>query len=195
MLIFFSYLLLVGSSVFAADTVPGITGGMHLTAALDMNIYKGKNLLVFFYSIDDPRCSEAVQLMNELYRIRREYNFDIVGIAINPDKAEAVQQYNRQNSVAFPVYLDSSLLLSSRFKMTGGIGFYLFNKQGKWLATKLGSHTPQEFNLAENWRVFASSHLKFGYFPADEPLLGIKPPLPLFKGKTLSSSILDIKEQ
>ena len=191
---FLILLFLSGSAVFAAGPGAAGTDAMPSTAAFNMGSYKGKKLLLFIYSIDDPRCSEAVQLMKELYAIRQEYNFDIAGISINPDKAGEVQRYNQRNSITFPVYLDHNRLLYSRFKMTGGIGLYLFNKQGKWLATKLGSYTPQETNLADNWRAFASGYLKFGYIPADEPLLGIKPPLPLFKGKTLSGSNLDIKE-
>ena len=78
--------------------------------------------------------------------------------------------------------------------MTGGIGFYILNKQGKLIASKLGSYTSQDVNLAENWRAFASNYLKFGYIPADQPVLGIKPPLPQFKGTTLSGSMIDSKE-
>ena len=191
---FLILLFLSCRAVSAADPGAGSTDAMPSTAAFNMGSYKGKKLLLFIYSIDDPRCNEAVQLMNELYAIRQEYNFDIAGISINPDRAGEVQRYNQSNGIAFPVYLDYNRLLYSRFRMTGGIGFYLFNKQGKWLATKLGSYTPQEASLADNWRAFASGYLKFGYIPADEPVLGIKPPLPLFKGKTLSGSILDIKE-
>jgi len=185
---------MAGRAVFAADPVTGSTDAMPSTATFDLASYNGKKLLLFFYSLDDPRCREAVQLMNELYAIRQEYNFDIAGISINSDRAGEVHRYNQSSGISFPVYCDYNRLLYARFRMTGGIGFYLFNKQGKWLATKLGSYTPQEANLADNWRAFASGYLKFGYFPADEPLLGIKPPLPLFKGKNLSGSILDIKE-
>lgn len=192
--IFLILLCMAGRAVFSAESVTGSTGAMPSTAAFDLASYKGKKLLLFFYSIDDLRCKEAVQLMNELYAIRQEYNFDIAGISLNPDRAGEVQRYNQSNGISFPVYLDYNQLLYSRFRMTGGIGFYLFNKQGKWLATKLGSYTPQEANLADNWRAFASGYLKLGYFPADEPVLGIRPRLPLVKGKTLSGSILDIKE-
>jgi len=185
---------MAGRAVFAADPVTGSTDAMPSTATFDLASYNGKKLLLFFYSLDDPRCREAVQLMNELYTIRQEYNFDIAGISINPDRAGEVQRYNQHSGIAFPVYCDYNRLLYARFKMTGSIGFYLFNRQGKWLATKLGSYTPQEASLTDNWRAFASGYLKFGYIPADEPVLGIKPPLPPFKGKTLSGSILDIKE-
>jgi len=51
-----------------------------------MSSYQGKNLVLFIYSIDDPRVDTAIQLMKELYTIRHEYNFDIAGISINTDR-------------------------------------------------------------------------------------------------------------
>jgi len=187
-------LLLSCCAVCAADPADSGTIALPFSNTFNMGSYKGKNLVLFIYSIDDPRVDAAVQLMKELYTIRHEYNFDIAGISINTDKVEEVQRYNQNNSIPFPVYLDQNKLFYSRLKMTGGIGFYIFNKQNKLIASKLGSYTSQDVNLAENWRAFASNYLKFGYIPADQPVLGIQPPLPLFVGKSLSGSMVDSKE-
>jgi peroxiredoxin len=62
------------------------------------------------------------------------------------------------------------------------------------MASKLGSYTSQEVNLTENWRAFASNYLKFRYIPADQPMLGIQPPLPVFAAKDLSGSMVDSKD-
>jgi peroxiredoxin len=181
-------------AVCAAEPAASGTLTMPSSGAFNMSSYKGKNLILFIYSIDDPRVDKAVQLMKELYTIRHEYNFDIVGISINPERVEEVQQYNQNKTISFPVYLDHNRLIYSKLKMTGGIGFYIFNKQNKLIASKLGSYTSQDVNLSENWRAFASNCLKFGYIPADQPVLGIQPPLPVFTAKTISGSMVDSKE-
>ncbi len=190
----FIFSLLFCRTVLAVDPAASTPGTLPFSSAFNMSSYQGKNLVLFIYSIDDPRVDAAVQLMKELYTIRHEYNFDIAGISINTDKVEEVQRYNQSNSIPFPVFLDQNKLFYSRLKMTGGIGFYIFNKQNKLIASKLGSYTSQDVNLAENWRAFASNYLKFGYIPADQPVLGIQPPLPLFVGKSLSGSMVDSKE-
>ncbi len=186
--------LLFCSGIGAAASPANSPAALLPSNTFDINRYNGKNLILFIYALDDPRVDQAVQLMKELYTIRREYNFEIAGICINADRLEDVQNYNQNKSIPFPVYLDHNKLVYSRLKMTGGIGFYLFNKQGKLITSKLGSFTPSDVNLVENWRVHASAYLKIGYIPADEPFLGLTPPVPLFNAKTLSGDRVDMKE-
>jgi len=193
-LISITLLILSCSVMCSAEPAAETAITLPASSTLDIQIYKGKNLVLFFYAIDDPRIDEAVQLMKELYAIRNEYNFDIVGISINPDHPKEVQKYNQNKEIPFPVYLDHNMLLFSKSKMTGGVGYYIFNKQGKCIGSKLGTFTPQSTSLANNWRVYASEYLKIDYIPADEPILGIKPPVALFKGKTIGGSMLDIRE-
>lgn len=197
----YAYRVLIGVAVLlfccgvcTADRASSSSSDVLPSRAFDINIYKGKNLILFIYAIDDPRVDEAVQLMKDLYTIRREYNFEVAGICINADRVADVRNYNHNKGIPFPVYLDQNKLIYSRLKMNGGIGFYIFNKQGKIITSKLGSFTPPDVNLADNWRVHASAYLKIGYIPADEPFLGLTPPVPLFTAITLSGARVDIRE-
>ena len=160
----------------------------------DLRTYAGKNLVLFIFSIDDPRIDEALEVMKELHAIRLEYNFELAGIAVNPDRGDEVKRFMQIKDISFPVHLDYNRKIYQGLKMRGDIGFYIFNRQGKVMASKLGAFTPRTVSLAENWRVHASTYLKIGYIPPDEPLLGINPPVPHFTGKTLSGRTITIKE-
>ncbi len=158
----------------------------------DLRTYAGKNLVLFFFSIDDPRIGEAVEMMQELHAIRLEYNFELAGLAVNPDREE-VKRYIQQKGIFFPVYLDNDGQIYQQLNMSGTLGFYIFNSQGQLMTRKLGSFTPTATNLAESWRVHASAYLKIGYIPRDEPLLGVNPPVPHFAGETQSGGTIAIE--
>ncbi len=189
-----AFLCVLSCHAVFADTPAGPDISLPAASTLDSKAYEGKSLLLFFYSIDDTRVDEVVGLMKELYSIRNDYNFDLVGIALPPDRLEELQQYNQNHNIPFPVYLDHDRQLYAKFKMAGGVGFYIYNRQGQLIASRMGSVIPRENSLADNWRAYASEYLRIPYIPADEPILGIKPPVPLFKGSTINGSIIDIKE-
>lgn len=193
-LIAIAIFILSCSVIYSAEPAAGPAITLPSSSTFDMHIYKGKNLVLFFYSIDTPRVNEAVELMKELYTIRHDYNFDIAGISLNPDRVGEVQQFNKNKSIPFPVYLDHDRLLYSELKMIGSLGFYIYNKQGQLTASKLGGFAPREVSLVDNWRIYASEYLKIGYIPSDEPILGIKPPVPLFTGETVDGNFIDIRE-
>jgi peroxiredoxin len=185
---------LYGCSAFVEDSVKVTRVSTVSSEKFDIIKYRGKRLVLFLYSIDDPRVDKAAKLMNDLYRIRREYNFDVVGVSLNPDRAPEVQHYNQANGISFPVFLDHNKELFLKLKMRGNIGFYIFDKQGKKLVRQLGIYTPGSVDLEHYWRASASRYLKIGYIPEDEPILGIKPPLPLFEAKALDGRAINIKE-
>jgi peroxiredoxin len=186
--------LFSGTAAFAADPADARNNSLQSAGEFNPRARQGKNLLLFLYSIDDSRVDEAVQVMQKLYAIRHEYNLDLVGISLNPEKLEKVTQYNQNHGISFPVYMDYNKTFSSPLAMKGGIGFYIYNKQGALIASSQGIATTQEASLADSWLGYASKFLRISYFPADEPLLGVKPPVPLFKGKTLEGATVDIKQ-
>jgi len=167
---------------------------LHPIEELNFRKYLGQNLVLFLYSIDDPRVQKAVTVMKDLYYLRKEYNFEVVGVSLNPDKETAVQDFNQSNGIAFPVFMDSTKKLYTRFKMTGELGFYIFDRQGKTLGGKLSTATPQNIDLERYWYGYAAKYLNIAYIPEDRPVLGIKPPVPLIEGKALDGRVVNIQE-
>lgn len=132
--------------------------------------------------------------MQDLYHLRREYNFKLFGVALNQDKEAEVRHFNQSRGIAFPVFLDRNKVLTTKLKMMGGLGFYIFDKQGKMITRKLAIYTPLNMDLESTWYGYASKYLKVPYIPSDQPFLGIKPPLPLFEVHALDGRVINIKE-
>jgi len=189
-----SLLLLLCFDAGSAAGQPDGGSSKGSAAQFDLRTYAGTNLVLFVFSIDDPRVDEALEVMKELHTMRLEYNFDVVGISIDPEREEEVKRFIQQEGIPFSAHLDYDKKTYQSLNMKGTLGFYIFNRQGKLMTSKLAILTPLTANLAEIWRVQASSALKIGYIPRDEPLLGVNPPVPDFSGKTMSGKTIAIKD-
>jgi len=158
---------------------------------LEINRYRGKKLILFFYSPGGPSVSEAVQLMKDFYDVRGEYNFDIAGICLDADTPQDVLNFNLDQKIPFSVYLDKNHEFSSRHKIKGKTGFFVYSKTGRRIG---GVFARKNSDPSARWRAFAGRYLKIGYVPADEPILGIKPLVPLFEGKAVNGKTVNIRE-
>ncbi len=179
-------------AVFAL--APKSYGSLNSEQNLDINRYKGQKVALVFYSIDDPRAPEALALMNELYAIRGEYNFAVVGLCVSNSKPDAVEQFNRENNVAFPAFLDHDQKMSMELRMRGTIGLCIFNKKGKRMSCKWGAFIPPQPDLTRIWRTVAARFLGIGHVPEDMPVLGILPRVPHFSGTTIDGRTVDIRK-
>ena len=102
-------LVMMSLAPFAAFADPPTTEELPTTEGFNLGAYRGKRLVLLFYSIDTPRADLALKVMNELYFSRNEYNLEVIGICNNYDKPAAVQQFNRKHKVSIPVYIDKGL--------------------------------------------------------------------------------------
>ncbi|MEI6127672.1 MAG: redoxin domain-containing protein, partial [Pseudomonadota bacterium] len=161
---------------------------------LDPGQYRGKNLLLFFYALDESRADSAIILMNDLYALRKEYNFEIAGVSLNEEKPADVLRYNKEHGVSFPVFLDQARELSTKLKMKGGLGVFIYNKKGTVIGDKMAAYIPPEADLARIWLASISRYLKIPYIPPDQPLLGIKPPAPVFEAQALGGATISIQQ-
>lgn len=160
----------------------------------DAGQYRGKNMVLLFYALDEPRTESAIALMNDLYALRKEYNFEIAGVCLNAEKPAEVLRYNTDRGVSFPVFLDQGRELSAKLKLKGGLGFFIYNKQGAIVGDKMAAGTPPQTDLARLWLAVISKFLKIPYIPPDQPLLGIKPPVPIFEAQAISGPAINIKK-
>ena len=120
---------------------------MPTTQQLQLSTYHGKNLVLFIYAIDNRRADKGIAVMNDLYRIRNQYNFDVIGVCLDKEKAGEVKRFNREKGIAFPVYL-ADTDFARKLHMRGSLGFYIFNKKGRRMARKSDAFTPPHMDLA-----------------------------------------------
>ena len=155
-------------------------------------VRKGQRLILFFYTIDDPRVKDAAALMQDLYMQRRQYNFELTGIALNADRPDEVKAFNAACGLAFPVIPDDGGTLAQQFNMTNAVGFVLFNEQGRQIGSRQAVHTPAHMNLKQQWQTYLSAQLNMLSIPDDQPVLGLKPAVPLFEAKTITGEKISI---
>ncbi len=170
---------------------PPLTATEHVNTSMKNATLKGQRLILFFYNIDDPRTAEAAALMNELYMQRRQYNFELTGIALNIDSPDQIRAFNTVHGLAFQVIADDGTL-AQRFKMQNTVGFVLLNEQGRRLGYRQASHTPPHMNMKQQWRTYLSAKLNMLAIPDDQPVLGLKPLTPVFEAETIDGKKISI---
>lgn len=130
--------------------------------------------------------------MQELYLQRRQYNFDVSGIALNGDRPEEVRVFNARNMLTLPVLIDGDGSLARRFNMQDAVGFILLNEQGRQAGFRRADRTPAHMNLKQQWQTYLSAQLNIPYMPGDQPVLGLKPAVPSFKAVAVDGSNISI---
>ena len=173
------------------DASPPLTATEHVNTTIESATLKGQRLILFLYTIDDSRAEEAAELMQELYIQRRQYNFELTGIALNTEAPNQINAFNAARGLTFPVIIDDGTL-AQRFKLTSTAGFVLFNEKGRQIVRRQASHTPPHMNLKQQWRTYLSSQLNILAIPDDQPVLGLNPPAPLFEAETINGQKISI---
>jgi len=168
------------------------TAADELDAAVKSAAGQGRRLILFFYSIDAARVQDATALMQQLYLQRRQYNFEIAGIALDGARPDAVRSFNAEHALAFPVLIDVDGTMARQLASDSTLGFVLLNEQGRRSGFRLASHTPEHMNLKQQWQTYLSSLLNMPYVPADQPVLGLKPAVPSFEAATVTGEKISI---
>jgi len=183
-------LLLIVLPALLCGRVTAAEPNKQTPAVLDFSAYKGRSLLVLLYSIDEPRAGQAVALMKELYGIRKEFNFEVVGVCMNADRLPDARRFAHDNAIPFAVFADADGALARKFNIKSGLGLLIFDKDGRVLAAK-DALAPGEQDLAASWKVLINRHVKIGYVAGDAPLLGYKPPVPVFEATALNGTTIN----
>jgi len=157
-------------------------------------VNNGQRLILFFYTIDDPRANDAAALMQELYMQRRQYNFELTGIALNADRPDEVKAFNTARGLAFPVIRDDGGTLAEQFNMKNALGFVLFNEQGRQIGYRQAAHTPAHMSLKQQWQAYLGAQLNMLSIPDDQPVLGLKPAVPSFEAETINAKKVSVSK-
>lgn len=100
-------LLMIGS--LAAADLPRAAGAMQITTlegkTLDFNEWKGKPVLVMYFSTDCPHCQSAAQIMGPLYAEYRAKGVEFVGVTLNPTAKDNLAGFVQKYGVKFPTGL------------------------------------------------------------------------------------------
>jgi thiol-disulfide isomerase/thioredoxin len=70
--------------------------------------YKGKVVLVLFFSTDCPHCQNTARILAPIYRQYRAKGVEFLGLAVNPSAVQNLPSFVSQYGVEFPVGLGRS---------------------------------------------------------------------------------------
>ena len=80
--------------------------------------YKGRAVMVLFFSTDCPHCQTTARILAPIYRQYQTKGVEFLGLAVNPSAAQNLPAFVSQYGVEFPVGLSSSMQWSSFAKFS-----------------------------------------------------------------------------
>lgn len=118
-------------------------------AALAMQSFEGKPLLLNFWATWCPPCVEEMPLLDSFYRENKSKSWQVLGVAV--DQPSAVRRFMQKTPVSYPIGMagmGGTELSKSLGNLAGGLPFtVVVHPNGNVMHRKIGQVTPQ--NLAE----------------------------------------------
>jgi peroxiredoxin len=123
-----------GRAVAAADfTVPGLTG-----QPLRLNDFKGNVVHLNFWATWCLPCKEEMPSMERLYRRYKDKGFTIVALSIDSGGSGPVGAFVKRYGLTFPVGLDTTMAVASRYTVRGLPATFLIDRRGMITAVAIG---------------------------------------------------------
>ena len=128
----------------ALHLIPNKAPDIHLNfingQTINVHSYKGKPLLVTFWSITCTFCLEEIPALTKLYNELNPHGFEIIGIAMSYDPPNRVIELSKKRKIPYSIALDIN---SDAEKAFGNIRTtptsFLINSDGKIIQHNVGA--------------------------------------------------------
>ena len=94
----------------ALHLIPSKAPNIHLNfingQTINVHSYKGKPLLVTFWSITCTFCLEEIPALTKLYNELNPHGFEIIGIAMSYDPPNRVIELSKKRKIPYSIALD-----------------------------------------------------------------------------------------
>lgn len=120
-------------SDFPEVTIPALKGG-----SVNNKDFIGKISLVNFWATWCPPCRAEMPSIDRLHKAMQGTKFQIIAVNVG-ERSTQVSTFIDKNKYAFPIYLDETGILSSKFAARGIPATFLLNKEGKIFAVYVGA--------------------------------------------------------
>ena len=124
------------TGTLASGPAPPLAGLMLSGETLDLNDLRGKPVLVHFWATWCPICRTEDGSIHDLAQ-----NYQVLGIATNSGDAQEIRQYLDENKLDFPVMLDESGVLGSRWGVKGVPSSFVIDSSGEIRSVAVGYTT------------------------------------------------------
>jgi thiol-disulfide isomerase/thioredoxin len=116
-------------------------------AALDLQAFRGKPLVLNFWATWCPPCVEEMPSLDRFYRENSAKSWQVLGLAI--DRQSSVRRFLTEYPVAYPIAMaevEGSALGQSLGNLSGGLPFtVVIGADGSVLQRKIGRLAPGDF--------------------------------------------------
>lgn len=128
-----------GKEALAGDIILNDLGGQ----AVDLSSYRGKPVILFFWTSWCPYCREELRTLNQRYSVMTQEGIIIFGVNVNePDYK--VQRFFESYLPNFKILLDKYGLLANKYNLIG-VPTYIF-------LDKTGQVVSRSHSLPENYK-------------------------------------------
>ncbi len=128
----------IASSALAMSTPPNSAASGNFTlndlsgSPVSLDSYKGRVVLVAFFTTWCPSCQDEMPQLQTLYEKYRSRGFDVLGVNIK-GSLDDVKSFIAAYKIGFPVVLDDDGAVSQQYKVRYIPRIFIFDKSGKML--------------------------------------------------------------
>ncbi|MBL7920367.1 MAG: thioredoxin-dependent thiol peroxidase [Bacteroidia bacterium] len=102
----------------AGDTAPYFEGRDQNGNALNLTMFKGKNLILYFYPQDDtPTCTKEACNLRDEYKYLSDSNYAVVGVS--PDDERSHTKFIAKYNLPFPLLADTDMSVIKAYDVWG----------------------------------------------------------------------------
>lgn len=98
--------------------------------AVNLSSYKGKPLILFFWTTWCPYCRKEIKALNQMYIQMKQEGITVFAVDIG-ESSYAVQKFLKNNTLDFGVLLDQDGALANNYNVMGVPAYVFMDKSGK----------------------------------------------------------------
>lgn len=118
--------LAFGKSALAGDIILKDLNGQ----TVDLSSYKGKPLILFFWTTWCPYCRVELRILNQQYSVMANEGIALLGVNVS-ESENKVQKFFKGYPLNFRMLLDRFGLLADKYDLMGVPTYVFLNKTGK----------------------------------------------------------------
>jgi len=105
---------------------------------ISLSDYKGKLVLLNFWSINCAPCREEMPALQTLWDKFKVQGLVILAISVDRSSPKIVEQYIQNAELTFPVVLDSNSKIRKQYEVSALPMTYIIGRDGKFIAKAIG---------------------------------------------------------
>jgi len=115
-----------GKTALASDIVLNDLNGR----AVNLSGYKGKPVILFFWTTWCPYCRQELKILNQQYSVMAEEGIVIFGVNVS-ESENKVQRFFKGYQLNFEILLDKAGLLADKYDLMGVPTYIFLDKTGE----------------------------------------------------------------